>query len=582
MHEWKNVSTKNTISNQAKPSAQIEEKGEELWSDDFSDPSTWVIDHDATACDLDWQIGVDLQCSGSYPIDAIESSSAANGYAMMDSDAYGGEEGGTDVEDSWFTTKDSIDLSENTDVVLRFETQYRPYNSEQCFIVTSTTNTDWPELTPDFDASSDPNVYALFGDLDVGEFAGPNPTSVKINISESAGGQSQVWVRFHWTGTWGYAWFVDDVSINVLDSTDAELSSVLSGSTGAWQEQLPYYQIPSSQVTPIEFKGIVLNAGIDSVTAMFKATYEGIYDGMSDPVILASGESDTLTCTSTLTPPATNAIHTIDYSVVITGDEEDADSVNNVVESYTFEVNDYIYARDMGVRDGGSYNQGQQFEVGNLFDIYAEDIIYAIDIETSPNAVAGAEVSAKLYSVDLTTGDFTFVSESNYLTLNASEVGINKTYPLLTPATLAAGEAYLVVANSFGDGGVSDDLIVATSGKSAPQTSFYYDGPEATWFYTTSTPMVRMNFDETATISENSYNSFEVYPNPTNGIVNIKFNDVTNASISVMSLAGKEVMTSTVNGTQASFSTESLSNGVYIIKVIDGTNVQMTKVVVRK
>ena len=28
-----------------------------------------------------------------------------------------------------------------------------------------------------------------------------------------AANESQVWVRFHWTGTWGYAWFVDDVSI---------------------------------------------------------------------------------------------------------------------------------------------------------------------------------------------------------------------------------------------------------------------------------------------------------------------------------------------------------------------------------
>ena len=28
----------------------------ELWSDDFSDPSTWVIEHDATACDLHWEI----------------------------------------------------------------------------------------------------------------------------------------------------------------------------------------------------------------------------------------------------------------------------------------------------------------------------------------------------------------------------------------------------------------------------------------------------------------------------------------------------------------------------------------------
>ena len=33
------------------------------------------------------------------------------------------------------------------------------YNFEQCFVVISTTNNDWPELTPDFDASTNPNVF---------------------------------------------------------------------------------------------------------------------------------------------------------------------------------------------------------------------------------------------------------------------------------------------------------------------------------------------------------------------------------------------------------------------------------------
>ena len=95
--------------------------------------------------------------------------------------------------------------------------------------------------------------------------------------------------------------------------------------------------------------------------------------------------------------------------------------------------------------------------------------------------------------------------------------------------------------------------------------------------------MVRMNFNENlAGIEETANNTFEVYPNPTADMLNIKFEDATDALISVMSLSGKEVMTSTVNGTQASFSTEGLSNGVYMIKVSNGTNVQMTKVVVRK
>ena len=43
-----------------------------IWSDDFSDASNWVIDHDANDCNLDWQIG-NISCSGSYPIDDIQS-----------------------------------------------------------------------------------------------------------------------------------------------------------------------------------------------------------------------------------------------------------------------------------------------------------------------------------------------------------------------------------------------------------------------------------------------------------------------------------------------------------------------------
>ena len=130
-----------------------------------------------------------------------------------------------------------------------------------------------------------------------------------------------------------------------------------------------------------------------------------------------------------------------------------------------------------------------------------------------------------------------------------------------------------------------NDFVIATSGTSPAQTSYYRDGMATAaeaWGYITGTPMVRMNFNPSVGINETASNTFKVYPNPTSDIVNIKFTDATNATISVMSLSGREVMTSVVNGTQASFSTEGLSNGVYVIKVSNGTNIQMTKVVIRK
>ena len=71
-----------------------------------------------------------LSTGGFYPIPTIESTTADNGFAMIDSDEYGGEEGGTEVEDSWFTTASPINMTDYPNVVLEFETWYRSYNSE--------------------------------------------------------------------------------------------------------------------------------------------------------------------------------------------------------------------------------------------------------------------------------------------------------------------------------------------------------------------------------------------------------------------------------------------------------------------
>lgn len=173
-----------------------------LWSDDFSDANTWTLGH-AASCDLDWQIGPNLAPTGAYEITVINSTTADNGFAMLDSDAYGAANPG-DVESSWMTNASPIDLSEEPKVSLKFESYFRKYDTE-CFVVTSTNNTDWPELTASFDASTNPNVYAVFEDLYNNDFAETNPTTVSLNISSSVGGASQVWVRFHHTGQEGYS-----------------------------------------------------------------------------------------------------------------------------------------------------------------------------------------------------------------------------------------------------------------------------------------------------------------------------------------------------------------------------------------
>ena len=127
--------------------------------------------------------------------------------------------------------------------------------------------------------------------------------------------------------------------------------------------------------------------------------------------------------------------------------------------------------------------------------MYAADEISAIDVYIHPGANVGTEMYVKLYSIDAQTGDSQFVDESAPYTLGANDVDALLTLPLQGGAfTLNAGQPYLVVAGSNGDGGATDDLIVCTCGQSEAQTSFYYDMTNTTWYYTSSTPMVRMNF----------------------------------------------------------------------------------------
>ena len=234
-----------------------------IWESDFSNANDWNLDHDASDCSLDWEIGENLENTGFYPTDPIVS---GNGfYAMLDSDAYGGEEGGTEVEDSWLTMANSVDCSNFTNVVVEFDTWYRRYTSERCFLVVSTDGSFPDDLTPDTNADPAAGIYEVFPEMtSAGDGLDTNPTTRKINISESAGGQSQVWIRFNWTGTWGYTWFIDRVCIAEQPADDIALSYGLVSHNGTGEE---YGRVPLSQLGEGAYTGGgVYNFGVNEAT----------------------------------------------------------------------------------------------------------------------------------------------------------------------------------------------------------------------------------------------------------------------------------------------------------------------------
>jgi len=254
-------------------------------------------------------------------------------------------------------------------------------------------------------------------------------------------------------------------------------------------------------------------------------------------------------------------------------------------------VGGFIYSRDNGIVTNGTFNGGDGFEAGNIFDMYSAATLQGIDVHINGAAEPGAEIFAKIYTID-TDGAFVFLNDSEPYVLTNADLDTTITLPLISETDLNAGEPYLVVVGSFGDGGSTNDLVIGTSGVSNKFTSYYYDmteGTAGTWFYTLGTPMVRMNFDPAVGIKEvENTSKLTVYPNPANTSATVSF-DVANGtevSVNVTDLSGKVVYSNnlgSVKGAQkVSLNTEVLNSGVYMVNVTMNGAVSTKKLVVKK
>jgi len=117
-------------------------------------------------------------------------------------------------------------------------------------------------------------------------------------------------------------------------------------------------------------------------------------------------------------------------------------------------------------------------------------------------------------------------------------------------------------------------LKVSNAGSSQPQTCFFKDLADDTWYYTTSTPVVRMNFDPTVSILENEMQaSYMLLPNPTDGstVLTIDSKIPGEAVVTVTDMSGKGVSVANaslfVGENTINLNTDNLTSGVYFVNV---------------
>lgn len=566
--------------------APVDEKilGVTLWSDDFSTPANWTIDNSGqSGAEFGWNINNTSE--GWWSANGISSTSGGNNAELVNGDA----QAATQALNVTYTmtTAQAIDIAAlggNNQVSIQFQQYGARFNDLQEIQI----STDGITFTTVGNNLDKPVLSAAGGS------AYANPDTKIINLATFLPSTpSPIWIRFSWTtnfpgsasnpNVWiTYGWYIDDVKIVTNPTNDLSVTGNYWGAVG-----LPYYQIPDEQVSEIGFSADVFNGGVNTqnnVKLNINAN-NGAWTGSSAPVSIASLDTATLELATFYTPPAT--IGNISITRTITADSTDDIPANNALSNVDFAITDFIYARDNGTPAGSTTNGTDGFEVGNLFDIFQDATLKAVNIRLpggANGATVGTEVFVKLYSLDPTTGDFVFESESMPLAIQSNNLNTNLVMELEPYIDVTAGATYLVVAGSYSAG-----LRVSNAGKSEPQTSFFLDMADNTWYYTTNTPMVRMNFDPILSVAEqNELSHAVIMPNPTQGNAALRF-DLQNASdltYTVTDVAGKIMQTTCLNSLAAgshelSINAESWAAGIYTVS-IESNGTTLTKKFVKR
>lgn len=563
--------------------------GVTIWSDDFSTPANWNIDNNGqTGIDFGWNIN--NTSDGWWSTNGISSTSGGNYAELVNGDPTASPATQALNVVYTLTTASPIDvaaLGGSNQISLQFKQYGARFNDLQEMLI-SVDGTTWVSVGNNLDK---PVLSASGGS------AYTNPDSKSINLAPFlTGTPSQLWVRFQWTTNYPasatnpnvwitYGWYIDDVKLVTNPTNDLAITGSDWGSAG-----LHYFQIPTEQVAPIDFSADIFNGGVNnqSNVKLNVNVNNGLFVGSSAPVSIVSLDTMTVSVATQFTPAATIASYTVTRN--ISADSTDDVSSNNQLSDLTFNVTDFIYARDNNVIAGSTSNGTDPFETGNLYDIYQDDLLKAINVRL-PNgtngATVGTEIYTRLYSIDAVSGDFVFESESAPLILAANNLNTNLVIELDPYVNVTAGTTYLAVVGSYSSG-----LKVSNAGTSPAQTSFFLDGNDitsSTLYYQTSTPYVRLNFDPVLGLDNpEQVQQVVIMPNPSNGVASLQF-DLLNASdvaISVLDVSGKEVQSNMMNqltaGThEVTLESADWTSGVYFVNLVSNGTV-LTKKFVKK
>jgi hypothetical protein len=529
-----------------KPAVAPKALGAPFWTNNFSNPADWTVNNSGQTGGAAFGWSIDSIKDGWWaPATAIASTSEgkfaelSNGNPTLTP--------ATQALNVTYTLTTAAPISlatAGTDISLQFLQFGARFNDLQQMLISTDGTT--------FTAVGDNNNYDVLSATGGAAYA--NPTTKTINLAPFlTSAATQVWIRFSWTTNYPnsatnpnvwvtYGWYIDDVKLVTNPDFDLSVTEDYWGTAG-----LNYFQIPTTQIAPIDFTANVFNGGTATMTnaTLSVNVNTGAFTSVSTPVAIPALGTDSLVAATQFTPAG---LGTYSFTRTISADSIDDVPANNTLPAVSFAVTNYTYARDNGTYVGNTSNGTDGFEVGNFFDIWNGQELKGITTRFATGTPAGTEIYVRLYEIDFATGDFLLLSESDIIPLTASMLNTNLTFLLQDAVQLEAGKTYLPVVGTY-----DPNLKVANAGISDKSTTFIFDrgvpsasDPEGTWFYQTGTPVVRMNFDPSLGISAmDNVTNLSIAPNPFAAATSIEFNLTVAAevAVTVTDIAGRVVAT---------------------------------------